>query len=90
MPATMHYQKQHSQTTALPLSDQIAKALHTYFENMGDQTPENLYQLVMTEVELPLLQAVMQYTNNNQSLAAKILGINRGTFRKKLAFYGML
>lgn len=90
MPATMHYQKQFAQAHALPLSDQIGKALNTYFENMGDQSPENLYHLVMTEIELPLLQAVMRYTNNNQSIAAKILGINRGTFRKKLAFYGML
>ena len=57
---------------------------------MGDQIPENLYALVMTEMEQPLLEAVMRYTRNNQSKAAMILGINRGTFRKKLAYYGML
>jgi len=44
----------------------------------------------MAEVELPLIEATMEYTGNNQFRAAKILGINRGTFRKKLAFYGML
>jgi Fis family transcriptional regulator len=44
----------------------------------------------MAEVELPLIEATMEYTGGNQSRAAKILGLNRGTFRKKLFHYGML
>ena len=51
--------------------------------------PENVYELLMAEVELPLIQTTMEYTGGNQSRAAKILGINRGTFRKKLAHYGI-
>ena len=93
MPATMHYEKTLTQTRSegqIPLSQYISDVLITYFENMGDQIPENLYALVITEMEQPLLEAVMRYTRNNQSKAAKILGINRGTFRKKLAYYGML
>jgi len=93
MPATMHYEKTLNQTRSegqIPLSQYISDVLITYFENMGDQIPENLYALVMTEMEQPLLEAVMRYTRNNQSKAAMILGINRGTFRKKLAYYGML
>ena len=93
MPATMHYDKTLNQTRSegqIPLSQYISDVLITYFENMGDQIPENLYALVMTEMEQPLLEAVMRYTRNNQSKAAMILGINRGTFRKKLAYYGML
>ena len=44
-------------------------------------------QLVIGEVEKPLFRAVLTYTNGNQSEAAEILGINRGTLRKKLKDY---
>ena len=70
MPATMHYEKTLNQTRSeghIPLSQYISDVLITYFENMGDQIPENLYALVMTEMEQPLLEAVMRYTRNNQS-----------------------
>lgn len=93
MPATMHYSKSLNETKSagqIPLSEYIANMLQTYFENVGNQLPDNLYALIMTEMEAPLLEAVMKYTRYNQSKAAKILGINRGTFRKKLAYYGML
>jgi Fis family transcriptional regulator len=44
---------------------------------------------VMSEVERPLFSAVLNYTNGNQSEAAEILGINRGTLRKKLKAYNL-
>ena len=44
----------------------------------------------MGEVERPLFEAVMKYTRGNQSQAAGILGINRGTLRKKLKTYELL
>jgi Fis family transcriptional regulator len=45
--------------------------------------------MLMTEVEVPLLKATLAHTNGNQSRAAEILGINRGTLRKKLKLYGL-
>jgi Fis family transcriptional regulator len=61
-----------------------------YFQSLGGQSTTNLYDLVMTEVETPLLIAVLEYTKNNQSKAADILGLNRGTLRKKLKQYDLL
>ena len=94
MPATMHYVTKHGNDVKneLPLRDHMKSVVSTYYKNMVEQgvAPENVYELIMTEVELPLIEATMEYTGNNQSTAASILGINRGTFRKKLAFYGML
>lgn len=93
MPATMHYNKLPTyagNTAGLPLSQHVAAALEGYFAHMGDQVPENVYELVLNEIELPLLQAVMKYCRYNQSKAAQVLGLNRGTFRKKLEFYGLL
>jgi Fis family transcriptional regulator, factor for inversion stimulation protein len=73
----------------IPLRDHAEQALCTYFDSLNGHRPGRLYELVMREVELPLFQAVMDYADGNQSRAATILGINRGTLRKKLREYGL-
>jgi Fis family transcriptional regulator len=50
----------------------------------------DVYDMVLQEVEAPLLEAVLRYTRNNQTLASTVLGLNRGTLRKKLKRYGLL
>ena len=70
-----------------PLSSLTDECLASYFENLNGHKPGDLYQLVMGEVEKPLFRAVLTYTKGNQSEAAEILGINRGTLRKKLKDY---
>jgi Fis family transcriptional regulator len=60
------------------------EALQTYFHSLNGHRPGALYDLVIGEVEKPLFRAVLNYTDGNQSRAAEILGINRGTLRKKL------
>lgn len=77
----------HTDTSDYSLAAGVQHSLQSYFANLGDQQPANLYNMVLAEVEEPLLKMVMRYTNNNQSRAAKILGISRGTLRKKLAIY---
>ncbi len=73
-----------------PLHDSVRQALESYFTQLKGQAPNNLYELVLAEVEVPLLEAVMEYTKGNQSRAAILLGLSRGTLRKKLKIYGML
>jgi Fis family transcriptional regulator len=73
-----------------PLHDSVRQALENYFLQLKGQVPTNLYEMVLAEVEMPLMQAVMDYTKENQSRAAILLGISRGTLRKKLKIYGML
>lgn len=72
-----------------PLSSLTDECLNSYFENLNGHKPGDLYQLVIGEVEKPLFRAVLTYTHGNQSEAAEILGINRGTLRKKLKNYGI-
>ena len=69
------------------LSNLTDECLNSYFQNLNGHKPGDLYQLVIGEVEKPLFRAVLTYTNGNQSEAAEILGINRGTLRKKLKDY---
>jgi Fis family transcriptional regulator len=73
----------------IPLRNHTEQALSSYFDSLNGHRPGRLYDLVMREVELPLFQAVMDYAEGNQSRAATILGINRGTLRKKLREYGL-
>lgn len=68
----------------------VEHALQQYFLHLDGQTTNDLYQLVLSEVEAPLLEAVLAYTRNNQSKAAQMLGLNRGTLRKKLKQYDLL
>ena len=72
------------------LSEQVKKAMKKYFANLGDANPANIYEMVMAQVEPELLKAVMKQTNNNQSKAANILGLNRATLRKKLYRYKII
>lgn len=76
--------------TRKPLHKHTEEALGLYFANLNGDRPGDLYELVMGEVEKPLFKAVMDYTGGNQSQAAGILGINRGTLRKKLKTYSLL
>ena len=62
----------------------VAEAMQRYFDDLDGQDTSALYELVMNEVEPPLLAAVMNYTRQNQSKTAEMLGLNRGTLRKKL------
>ena len=68
----------------------VEKALRRYFQHLEDEPVTDLYQMVISEVEAPLLEAVMRYTGNNQSKASIMLGLNRGTLRSKLKQYNLL
>lgn len=70
-----------------PLGSAVRTALSSYFNDLDGHPPDGLHAMVISEVERPLLEAVMNYVRGNQSKAAKILGINRSTLRKKLEHY---
>ena len=72
------------------LRDSVEKALESYFAQLDGQPVTEVYDMVLSEVEAPLLEVVMRYTKDNQTKAAILLGLNRGTLRKKLKQYGML
>ena len=77
-----------AQVTNKPLRDSVKLAVKNYLAQLDGQDVENLYELVLAEVEDPMLDIIMQYTRGNQTRAATMLGINRGTLRKKLKQYG--
>ena len=72
-----------------PLRDYVRTAVDHYFSQLNGHTTSGLYQMVIAEVEKPLLEAVLRQAESNQTRAAKILGISRSTLRKKLAKYNL-
>lgn len=78
------------QTAHMPLRAHTAAALESYFAHLDGDKPARLYDLVLREVEEPLFRAVMAYVEGNQSRAAEVLGLNRGTLRKKLREHGLV
>ena len=65
-------------------------AIRQFIAILDGEDTTDFYELVLAEVEEPLLRVVMEYTGNNQSRAAAMLGLNRGTLRKKLRQYKLL
>jgi len=82
-----------SEASTTLLKNAVLETTQKYFDGVGDSEQSkllNVYDMVLGEVEKPLLEVVMKHTKGNQSNAAKALGLSRGTLRKKLKIYGML
>lgn len=83
-------------TTALgtSISTSTHRSLNDYLDTLNEgtagQEPENIYRMVVDEVERPMLELIMRWAHGNQSHAARALGINRATLRTKLKRHGLL
>ena len=67
----------------------VESALNLYFEDMDGHDPSDLYELVLSQTEKPMLQVVLKQTQGNITRSAEMLGINRATLRKKLKKYDL-
>lgn len=82
---------QHSQSSQQPvtLSMHIEMVVRQYLKNVGEDVPSDLYEIMLHQLEKPLLKVVLEHTRGNQSKTAEILGLNRGTLRKKLKIHNL-
>ena len=67
----------------------VRQSLDNYFQDLDGSKPHDVYEMVISCVEKPMLEVVLKQAEGNQSLAAEFLGINRNTLRKKLLEYGI-
>lgn len=70
-----------------PIGNCVRETVETYLHNLNGHQGDALHKLVLEQVEMPLLEVVMRHCAGNQTQAAELLGINRGTLRKKLQRY---
>ena len=75
-------------TNNKPLKEYVLSAMRNYYMHVEGSNPSDIYAMVLKQVEPPLLETTMKFTQGNQSKAAVLLGISRGTLRKKLKEYG--
>lgn len=68
-------------------STTIKTLVKDYLNSVGEGGVTNLHEMFLEQVEPPLLKAVIEYCRYNQSKAANLLGISRGTCRTKLMKY---
>ena len=73
-----------------PLRVHVERVVRQYFALLDDEMPTDLYELILKEIEQPLLSVVLEKSRGNQTKCAQILGLNRGTLRKKLKTYGLM
>jgi Fis family transcriptional regulator len=71
------------------LSHAVKHSIRRYLYELDGTQPDDLYNLVLKQIELPLFEAILEHTKGNQSRAAELLGLNRGTLRKKLRNYNL-
>jgi Fis family transcriptional regulator len=71
------------------LSQAVKHSIRRYLYELDGTQPNNMYDLVLRQIERPLFEAILEHTKGNQSRAAELLGLNRGTLRKKLRSYNL-
>jgi len=69
------------------LRQYVFQAVKRFFDELGAKEPVSVHSVVLDEVESALYEAIMKYTKGNQSRAAKLMGVSRGTLRTKLKTY---
>jgi len=72
------------------LRNAVTASVRKYLAELDGQLFTDVYQMVLAEMEAPLLEEIMAYTRNNQTKASIMLGLNRGTLRKKLKQYHLI
>ena len=68
----------------------VEQAMKNYFSHLDGHPVTDVYNMVLSEVEIALFESVLNYTRGNQTMAAELLGVNRGTLRKKLKQYHLI
>ena len=71
------------------LADAVKRSLERYFRDMDGEKPTAIYDMVLRNIERPLIEMVLGKAAGNQSAAAAMLGIDRNTLRKKLKLHGL-
>lgn len=71
------------------LSHAVKHSIRRYLYELDGTQPDNMYDLVLRQIEQPLFEAILEHTKGNQSRASELLGLNRGTLRKKLRNYNL-
>ena len=71
------------------LSSVVRRVMKQYFKDLDGECPCDVYDMVLVNIEKPMLEVVLSHVEGNQTKAAELLGLNRNTLRKKLQQHGI-
>ena len=66
------------------LAESVKRSLERYFKDLDGEKPTAIYDMVLKNIERPMIETVLGRAEGNQTLAAQMLGITRNTLRKKM------
>ena len=69
------------------IQDCIKDNLEKYFADLNGKSSNGVFKMVTQQAESATIKFVLDKVNQNQSEAARILGINRATLKKKASLY---
>lgn len=72
------------------IAEAVRRTLEQYFRDLDGEKPAAVHDMVIRNVERPLLEFMLAQAGGNQTIAAEMLGINRNTLRRKLTDYNLL
>jgi Fis family transcriptional regulator len=72
------------------IAECVRRSLDRYFKDLDGEVPCSVYDMVLRNIEKPMLEVVMREAEGNQTVAAEMLGINRNTLRRKLVEHKLL
>jgi Fis family transcriptional regulator, factor for inversion stimulation protein len=72
------------------IAESVRRTLDQYFRDLDGEKPAAIYDMVIRNVERPMLEFILHQANGNQTAAAQMLGINRNTLRRKLSEHQLL
>ena len=72
------------------IAECVRHSLERYFRDLYGEAPSDIYDMVLRQMERPMLEVVMREAEGNQTRAADMLGMNRNTLRRKLTDHGMI
>jgi Fis family transcriptional regulator len=73
--------------TRTGLEGALLDALDLYFQQLGNQKPHALHEMVLVAIERPLIQYALNRCDGNITKTSALLGVTRNTLRKKIAHY---
>ncbi len=72
------------------IAECVRHSLERYFRDLDGEAPSDIYDMVLRQMERPMLEVVMREAEGNQTRASDMLGMNRNTLRRKLTDHGMI
>ena len=71
------------------IQDCIKDNLEKYFSDLNGEPSNGVFKMVTQQAESATIKFVLDKVNQNQSEAARVLGINRATLKKKISLYNL-